>query len=287
VLIASPKASGLRKRRAFTLIELLVVIAIIAILAAILFPVFAQARQSARGAASTSNLKQLSLAIMMYVQDYDETYPANQIWDDPASPLLFGGRLWTSWAYNVSPYIKNRQVFADPLVGTINVADIFWPAYSTYGYNYTTMAPNTSGSTPWKDSPKSLAAIARPADCVLLAGRFAPVDELGSFYWYGSGTMVNAAIAEAPDCAHIPQWCWNDWAVNSFYSGILSTEESGKYTGGVSLRKAKNANLAHADGHVKFMQAGGAAAGTNWFKGINNGNVVVNNPTLYKWAASP
>ncbi len=64
-------------KRGFTLIELLVVIAIIAILAAILFPVFARAREQARRASCTSNVKQLGLAWMMYVQDYDETFPPN------------------------------------------------------------------------------------------------------------------------------------------------------------------------------------------------------------------
>jgi prepilin-type N-terminal cleavage/methylation domain-containing protein/prepilin-type processing-associated H-X9-DG protein len=59
-------------RSGFTLIELLVVIAIIAILAAILFPVFAQAREKARAASCISNEKQLTLALIMYVQDYDE-----------------------------------------------------------------------------------------------------------------------------------------------------------------------------------------------------------------------
>jgi len=276
-----------RTRSAFTLIELLVVIAIIAILAAILFPVFAQARQSARGAASVSNLKQLSLGILMYVQDYDETYPPNQTWDDPQSALLFGGRLWNSWGYMVGPYIKNRQVFADPLVGNINQADVFWPAYSTYGYDYTALSPDLGNTSPWKDLPKSLAAIARPADCVLLAGKFAPVDEMGSFYWYGSGTLVTAAIAEAPDCAHLPQYCFTDWAVGGNYEPLLATEEAGKYTGGVSLRKAKNANIAHCDGHVKFMQAGQAAQGTDWVKGKAGGQIHVTNASLYKWAASP
>jgi prepilin-type N-terminal cleavage/methylation domain-containing protein len=65
----------MQRRRAFTLIELLVVIAIIAILAAILFPVFAQAREKARQAVCLSNLKQLGTAVMIYVQDYDETFP--------------------------------------------------------------------------------------------------------------------------------------------------------------------------------------------------------------------
>ena len=61
-------------KKAFTLIELLVVIAIIAILAAILFPVFAQAREKARQASCLSNEKQIGLGLMMYTQDYDETY---------------------------------------------------------------------------------------------------------------------------------------------------------------------------------------------------------------------
>jgi prepilin-type N-terminal cleavage/methylation domain-containing protein len=64
-----------RAPKGFTLIELLVVIAIIAILAAILFPVFAQARDKARAASCLSNNKQIGLAVAMYLQDYDNTYP--------------------------------------------------------------------------------------------------------------------------------------------------------------------------------------------------------------------
>ncbi len=63
---------------AFTLIELLVVIAIISVLAAILFPVFAQARESAREAQCGSNMRQLGLAMRMYITDNDETWFATQ-----------------------------------------------------------------------------------------------------------------------------------------------------------------------------------------------------------------
>jgi prepilin-type N-terminal cleavage/methylation domain-containing protein/prepilin-type processing-associated H-X9-DG protein len=65
-------------RKAFTLIELLVVIAIIAILAAILFPVFAQAKLSAKKIKSLSNVKQLGTALQMYVGDNDDVTPS--IW---------------------------------------------------------------------------------------------------------------------------------------------------------------------------------------------------------------
>jgi prepilin-type N-terminal cleavage/methylation domain-containing protein/prepilin-type processing-associated H-X9-DG protein len=89
----------------FTLIELLVVIAIIAILAAILFPVFSRAREKARQASCQSNLKQLSLGVLMYIQDYDETYPP--------FAYIAGGVPYTAFDM-VLPYIKNRQILLCP-----------------------------------------------------------------------------------------------------------------------------------------------------------------------------
>ncbi|MGC4047413.1 MAG: prepilin-type N-terminal cleavage/methylation domain-containing protein, partial [Armatimonas sp.] len=88
-------------RRAFTLIELLVVIAIIAILAAILFPVFAQAREKARQTSCLSNTKQIGTGLMMYTQDYDETYPMNIYMGFQPGPCVHISQV------AIAPYIKN------------------------------------------------------------------------------------------------------------------------------------------------------------------------------------
>ncbi len=92
-----------RKAEGFTLIELLVVIAIIAILAAILFPVFAQAREKARGISCVSNVKELGLAHLMYWQDYDETSVSSWSYGFPGD-----------FEWSVQPYIKNLQILFCP-----------------------------------------------------------------------------------------------------------------------------------------------------------------------------
>ena len=94
------------KTRGFTLIELLVVIAIMAILAAFLFPVFAQAREKARQASCFNNEKQIGHAFMMYVQDYDETFPMGaHWWNNPG---------WMYWPEMIFPYTKNKRIFQCP-----------------------------------------------------------------------------------------------------------------------------------------------------------------------------
>lgn len=91
-------------RRAFTLIELLVVIAIIAILAGILFPVFARAREKAEQADCTSNVKQLSLAMNMYAQDWDSRFPL------AAFDLANAAGNEYYWPWILYAYTKNDQI---------------------------------------------------------------------------------------------------------------------------------------------------------------------------------
>jgi len=111
-----------QKKSGFTLIELLVVIAIIAILAAILFPVFAQARAQARKTTCLSNVKQISLGVLMYDQDYDETFPLAFIKVNPANPEAFIGTT-ASWHNLVQPYVKNWGLMICPDVDILNRAD--------------------------------------------------------------------------------------------------------------------------------------------------------------------
>jgi len=102
----------MQRSRGFTLIELLVVIAIIAILAAILFPVFARAREKARQTTCLSNVKEIGLACLMYVQDYDERFPRSGGYRAYAELSVPTGYCY--WFMQVHPYIKNSAIFSCP-----------------------------------------------------------------------------------------------------------------------------------------------------------------------------
>jgi prepilin-type N-terminal cleavage/methylation domain-containing protein len=115
------------RRRGFTLIELLVVIAIIGILAAMLFPVFARARESARKVQCLSNVKNIAMAIQMYLTDYDcfpprEHRPEVQAafdahGDTDNCQYATGANPYLRWPVILDEYIKNRDVWSCPSAG--------------------------------------------------------------------------------------------------------------------------------------------------------------------------
>jgi prepilin-type N-terminal cleavage/methylation domain-containing protein/prepilin-type processing-associated H-X9-DG protein len=153
-----PRSHTNHRRPGFTLIELLVVIAIIAILAAILFPVFAQAREKARAINCVSNLRNVSTAIMMYVQDNDENMPYYETTPPPAPlPRNF-------WFLQITPYLKADKIYSCP---SLNVTTTTFAAVPNrvvgYGVNAGThVFPN------YPDPAISLAAFATPAGVLMM-----------------------------------------------------------------------------------------------------------------------
>jgi prepilin-type N-terminal cleavage/methylation domain-containing protein/prepilin-type processing-associated H-X9-DG protein len=129
------------KRSGFTLIELLVVIAIIAILAAILFPVFAQAREKARQTSCASNEKQLGLAFLQYVQDYDEYFPFGVGMANGQ-----GNHCGQGWATAIYSYTKSTGVYTCPDDPT-NVNSGNTAVSYAYNYNILTSNFNTQGGS--------------------------------------------------------------------------------------------------------------------------------------------
>ena len=216
---------------AFTLIELLVVIAIIAILAAILFPVFAQAREKARGAACLSNTKQIGNAMLMYIQDYDETTPSSFAFTDKTRVDVF---------MTLQPYIKNVQVFFCPdRIDTNNTCAFSvpagYPANSNrcvgYGYN-------------WGFIPYAGAGL------------------LGVSYYATDGTEVEpgvtiaqmdtpAQLAAFADTYNLPRYAMS--AVGS----LLDVNALGGIHNNGGLRHGGNFNVNFADGHAKLVRIKG------------------------------
>ena len=96
----------------FTLVELLVVIAIIAVLAALLFPVFSSARRKAWQTTCLSNQRQIGMALMLYLQDFDETYP--NIRFEPLGSQIAGDLEKNSWRVVIAPYLRNVGVMSCP-----------------------------------------------------------------------------------------------------------------------------------------------------------------------------
>ncbi len=130
-------------RKAFTLIELLVVIAIIAILAAILFPVFSQAKESAKKTAGIAQMRQLSVAAMMYASDHDDVAVPSTNYDAPTTDP---NRIWTVPLF---PYVKEKNVFVAPGAGTSKYAENWATRMrQSVGYNDVMAFSSTAGLDP-------------------------------------------------------------------------------------------------------------------------------------------
>ncbi|MBC8141626.1 MAG: DUF1559 domain-containing protein [Armatimonadetes bacterium] len=226
------------KANAFTLIELLVVIAIIAILAAILFPVFAQAREKGRQSVCASNQKQLGIATLAYVQDYDETFPfANY-----TPNLDITGNSNITWQFALDPYIKANfpqavgtatpdkvtSIYVCPNFdksGRDSSTPAYRPAlsYSVNRYVFGTFALNVAASR--RNESLTLAALDEVARVVLFT------ESRGRCVWT-DGIDAPADYAAIPDA----QVCSAEYFIGR-----------DRHSGGT--------NYAFGDSHVKWVKA--------------------------------
>ncbi len=278
-------------KKAFTLIELLVVIAIIAILAAILFPVFAQAKAAAKKTSSLSNVKQEMLGLLMYAGDNDDVFAPVVSWSDPA-PAYLGGGPYQPWSWLILPYMKNTDIMQDPQAPAMQAWPAVWNVNTTkalapqYGLNYVGLSPVTG--SPFVITPNSSTSIAAPAETVAIAAKFSTSeDSLGATgtYWAGAGSWTTTQTVEGPECWTIPEWCFVNWGVGSWYdtSYLLGNKAAGAKTGGVSLRNADRSIVAWVDGHATANSAGQLAKGTNFTFTTNEPDVVFTDETVYLW----
>jgi prepilin-type N-terminal cleavage/methylation domain-containing protein/prepilin-type processing-associated H-X9-DG protein len=222
--------------KAFTLIELLVVIAIIAILAAILFPVFAQAREKARQASCTSNMKQLGLAFMQYAQDYDETFPPYEGYG-----LTWDQRLQPYTSQNTTNNDVDPGIFACPS----DTAQRFgWGGRVPRSYALAAGWPGMEGWCPdcrkiWEQNGKCLfplGEIPAPASTIMMTEyRYA-----GNYLREGWTSWVFQPVGVAGNFG-----VWNG-------RPAPDSNDNGKF-----VAPAHNGgwNYAFADGHVKWMRA--------------------------------
>ena len=201
--IQGARNASLRKK-GFTLIELLVVIAIIAILAAILFPAFAKARESARRANCSSNLKQIGIAMMQYTQEYDEKTP--NCFTTPGDNSF---TTLSSWDQDIQTYLKSQQILLCPSdsVGADNSGTPLIAPRTRRSYSEVEGTINTGyQGTPQSNYGISIATIQAPAATFAVVERQTADNQLGSANASSTAGPSTQGASTTTVPAHLETW---------------------------------------------------------------------------------
>lgn len=289
------------RKSGFTLIELLVVIAIIAILAAILFPVFAQAKLAAKGAASLSNINQIGKSTILYSGDYDDMMVKAGEWGVCDADALYPDASCTNpnanyvtWAYLLYPYTKSTDIYSSPLGSNSTLGGEnkkrqgTW--FPSYGFNYTYLNPSPFGQSPVVQNPISFTGVNSPSDTVLFTEHVSRGNQgtpENNPFSLGPGTAIWLGLAEIPDCTtNVNYNCIDGWGNDGAYAQVIGKADEGKYTGGNAPRKSNKITVAWTDGHSKLVSKGALAGGTTWKDlpaGVAGSSITINDVSKYVW----
>lgn len=155
-------------RKGFTLVELLAVVGVIAVLAGLMLPALASALGKARQSACLSNLRQLDMALLSYVQDWDDVFPYDakpRATAEPGAALAYDGT--NKWDASpivglLSPYIRSGRLAYCP--DHSETLSGIGPS-SNYEFNGF-IALNDSPQSP-SHGPVSLSGIVNPSQVLL------------------------------------------------------------------------------------------------------------------------
>jgi prepilin-type N-terminal cleavage/methylation domain-containing protein/prepilin-type processing-associated H-X9-DG protein len=223
-------------RRGFTLIELLVVIAIIAILAAILFPVFISAKQKAKQSTCTSNMKQITMSLLLYTQDTQGRAPL--YWDGvtPTGSDIWDNHYWCCGA--IRRYFAGERLMLARALRCPSYKGDQWVYMSSMQYPG---LKEISGKA-------SLGILGLPAEAYG-AENACPGRSLDSL------RRNQALLIEGKGRGIHSYWA------DPFANSVM---ESPTYVIGPGDRHNQGCNLSFPDGHVKWIRQADAISHNQW-----------------------
>jgi prepilin-type N-terminal cleavage/methylation domain-containing protein/prepilin-type processing-associated H-X9-DG protein len=213
------------KRAGFSLIELLVVMTIITILASMLFPVFSAARAKARQIVCLSNLKQITLALQMYLEDWGG-YPMHDLTQSGVP-----GFRWTNELY---PYLHSTEIFHDPSANRTPSLD---STAQVLGYNWQYLG--NGALAPFGGRVVYESAIPSPSETIAIADS-AGID--GVVPVGDGGFVIDPPLPSPEWAAYGPYYYgWGD-----YYMAGQPARVDPRHQGGL--------NIGFCDGHAKWYR---------------------------------
>lgn len=211
-------------KSAFTLIELLVVMAVISLLAAMMFPVFGRVRENARRSNCQSNLKQIGLGLLQYVQDYDERTPFQEVGKDSVTSTSglqvdYTTSARATWIMAVLPYVKSYELFICPSA-----------------QKSTTYVPNGNNDTGYM------------VNGVVLARSIAVIPDTAGIVWAHEIARTNLCL--------VRPYIGGNIAGPATVTSSMYDWMNGNGTGALDydIQHFGNGNFLFCDGHVKFLR---------------------------------